>query len=91
MRYVTKAIGVFVLGGLTFAVLRAHAENMVSLKSAMDSIVQKVRPEASRELPSSAPRVRYVVKRDGSVEFHVPADFQGVAITPDGRNLYLAN
>lgn len=46
---------------------------------------------AEKEFRTSTPGVTYVLTLDGNVEFRVPADFVGVAITPDGRNLYLAN
>ena len=46
---------------------------------------------AEKEFRTSTAGVTYVLTQDGNVEFRVPADFLGVAITPDGRNLYLAN
>ena len=46
---------------------------------------------ADKEFRTSAAGVTYVLNQDGTVEFRVPADFVGVAITPDGRNLYLSN
>lgn len=78
-------------GGHMFVPVSASAAQ--NLKLAMDSIAPKFRPPVAspREFPTSTPGVSYVLKPDGTVEFRVRPNFQGVAITPDGRNLYLAN
>ena len=79
MKYGIRAIGVLAMVGFAFATQGDR------------SAVLKVEAAPSQELLTSTPGVTYVVRPDGNVEFHVPSDFEGVAITPDGRNLYLAN
>ena len=79
MKYSIRALSVLAIVGLAFASQGGPSEAI------------QIPPKADQELLTSTPGVTYVLKLDGSVEFHVPADFQGVAITQDGRNLYLAN
>jgi hypothetical protein len=59
--------------------------------SVLKSMSQRAHPAIGREFPTSTPGVSFVLESNGDVEFHAPPGFRGVAITPDGRNLYLAN
>ena len=63
------------------------------LEAGMASIATKSPNVAAprREFRTSTPGVSYVLNPDGAVEFRVPPGFLGVAITPDGRSLYIAN
>jgi hypothetical protein len=62
-----------------------------NLGSVLKSMSLRARPLFDRELPTSTPGVSYVLRSNGDVEFHAAPGFRGVAITPDGRNLYLVN
>ena len=79
MKYTMRASGLFAIVGFALAMQGGPNGEL------------RMPPGPDRELETSAPGVTYVVRLDGGVEFRVPSDFQGVAITPDGRNLYLAN
>ena len=59
-------------------------------QTGMASIVTKS-PVTPREFRTSTPGVSYVLYPDGAIEFRVAPEFLGVAITPDGRHLYIAN
>lgn len=63
------------------------------LQTGMASIVTKSPDIAAtpREFRTSTPGVSYVLYPDGAIEFRVPPEFLGVAITPDGRSLFIAN
>ena len=49
-------------------------------------------PVFRHRLPTNHPAVSFEVERDGGAVFYSEVQpFVGVAITPDGRNLYLGN
>ena len=79
MKYAIRAMGVLALVSFAFATQGDRSEAL------------RVEAASNQEFQTSTPGVTYVMRPDGNVEFHVPSGFQGVAITPDGRNLYLAN
>ena len=76
---------------MKYAIRVAGVLSIVSFAFATQGDAVKVDTGGKQELQTSTPGVTYVMNPDGDIEFHAPTDFQGVAITPDGRNLYLAN
>ncbi len=78
-------------GSRFFVSTNDHDSIGMAAKLVMNSMSLRARPPIGREFPTSAPGVTYVLRSNGDVEFHAAPGFRGVAITPDGRNLYLAN
>jgi hypothetical protein len=62
-----------------------------TVQAVLKSMTRRSRPPIGREFPTSTPGVSYILLSNGDVEFQVPPGFRGVAVTPDDRNLYLAN